>query len=194
MAWRKFIKDEENDVIKSASDPRSYRVICLTNGLRIILISDSETVMSSAALDVHVGWMSDPDDILGLTHLCEHMLFLGTEKYPDENDFSKFVSEHGDNSDASTATQHTNYRFDVDTEKLEEALDRFAQFFISPLFTESAIEREVKSVNLENDNKSTNDYVRLDHVERTTMTPGHPYCKFRATTQKPKGKASAMSF
>ena len=26
------------------------------------------------------GYMSDPDTIPGLAHLCEHMLFLGTEK------------------------------------------------------------------------------------------------------------------
>ena len=28
----------------------------------------------------HTGHLSDPDDIPGLAHLCEHMLFLGTEK------------------------------------------------------------------------------------------------------------------
>ena len=28
----------------------------------------------------HIGYLSDPDDIPGMAHFCEHMLFLGTEK------------------------------------------------------------------------------------------------------------------
>ena len=33
---------------------------------------------------------------------------------------------------------------------LPEALDRFSQFFLSPLFTESGTEREINAVNNEN--------------------------------------------
>ena len=33
--------------------------------------------------------MSDPDELPGLAHFCEHMLFLGTKKYPEENEYSK---------------------------------------------------------------------------------------------------------
>ena len=72
-----LIKSAEYDVIKSANDKRNYGVLELTNGVRVLLISDLETDKSSAALDVHVGSMSDPDDIRGLAHFCEHMLFLG---------------------------------------------------------------------------------------------------------------------
>ena len=72
-----LIKSAEYDVIKSANDTRNYGVLELANGMRVLLISDPETDKSSAALDVHVGTMSDPDDIPGLAHLCEHMLFLG---------------------------------------------------------------------------------------------------------------------
>lgn len=71
------------------------------------------------------GYMSDPDNIPGLAHFCEHMLFLGTKKYPDENDYNKFLSEHGGSSNASTTTDHTNYYFDVAPNHLKEALDRY---------------------------------------------------------------------
>ena len=107
--------------------------------------------MATAAMDVYVGDMSNPDDIPGLAHFCEHMLFMGTKKYPAENDFRKFVSEHGGKTNATTSTHNTNYHFDVNAEYLMEALDRFAQFFIAPLFTESAIEREVNAVHSENE-------------------------------------------
>lgn len=39
--------------------------------------------------------MCDPKDLPGLAHFCEHMLFLGTEKYPVENEYPRFLSEHG---------------------------------------------------------------------------------------------------
>ena len=75
--WTEFIKNVETDIIVSANDKRNYRVLELTNEMRVLLISDPETDKSSAAMDVHVGSMSDPDDIPGLAHFCEHMLFLG---------------------------------------------------------------------------------------------------------------------
>lgn len=66
---------------KSPGDERLYRGLELSNGLKVILVSDSTTDKSSAALDVHVGHMSDPEELPGLAHFLEHMLFLGTEKY-----------------------------------------------------------------------------------------------------------------
>ncbi|KAJ0170064.1 hypothetical protein K1T71_014670 [Dendrolimus kikuchii] len=34
-------------------------------------------------MDVNVGYLSDPEELPGLAHFCEHMLFLGTKKYPE---------------------------------------------------------------------------------------------------------------
>lgn len=71
--------------------------------------------------------MSDPKELPGLAHFCEHMLFLGTEKYPLENEYSKYLSEHGGSSNASTSSDHTNFFFDITNEFLPGALDRCAQ-------------------------------------------------------------------
>jgi len=46
-----------------------------------LLISDTETEKSGAALNVDVGSLEDPVDRQGLAHFCEHMLFMGTTKY-----------------------------------------------------------------------------------------------------------------
>ena len=47
------------------------------------------------------------------------------------------------------AQEHTNYHFDVKPEALRGALERFAQFFISPLCKADALEREVNAVHNE---------------------------------------------
>lgn len=70
------------------------------------------------------GSLSDPGNIAGLAHFCEHMLFLGTKKYPKENEYSQFLSEHAGSSNAFTSGEHTNYYFDISHEHLQGALDR----------------------------------------------------------------------
>ena len=105
-------------------------------------------------------------------------MFLGTEKYPDETEYSKFLSQHGGGSNAYTAGDHTNYYFDVTPKNLEGALDRFSQFFIAPLFTESATDREVNAVNSEHEKNLPSDAWRLMQLESSLSDPEHDYHKF----------------
>jgi insulysin len=65
---------------RPALDNRSYRVIKLPNKLEALLIHDPDTDKVSAALDVNVGSFSDGDDMPGMAHAVEHLLFMGTEK------------------------------------------------------------------------------------------------------------------
>jgi insulysin len=67
------------NVEKPELDDRSYRLIrLLDNKLEALLVHDPKTDKSSAAMDVHVGHLSDPKDFPGLAHALEHCLFLGT--------------------------------------------------------------------------------------------------------------------
>ena len=76
------------EIIKSESDKRSYKFLMLDNGIKVILISDPETDKSAASLDVHVGAALDPKPLYGTAHFLEHMLFMGTKKYPSENEYA----------------------------------------------------------------------------------------------------------
>ncbi|VDN41544.1 unnamed protein product [Gongylonema pulchrum] len=166
-----------------------YRGLELANGLRVLLVSDPETDKSAASLDVNVGHLMDPWELPGLAHFCEHMLFMGTDKYPSENEYSKFISSHGGVTNAYTSADHTNYHFDIAPEYLSVsraygALDRFVQFFLCPLFTESATEREVRAVDSEFSNSLFNDQWRTLQLERQASFPSHDYCKFGTGNEK----------
>ena len=176
--WMKYIAEEENDIMKSELDTSSYRVLKLTNGMKICLVSSPNTEWASATMDVRVGSMSDPNDIPGLAHLCEHLLFMGSEKYPAENDFDAHIRKWGGESNGKTGAEHTNYCFDIKSDYLSEGLDRFAQFFICPLFTKYAIDKEVNVINSESAGKGTYDDCRIGRVEMETMNLDHPFCKF----------------
>ncbi|XP_036326734.1 insulin-degrading enzyme-like [Rhagoletis pomonella] len=167
-----------NDIAKSEQDTRDYRGLQLENGLKVLLISDPKTDVSAAALAVQVGHMSDPDELPGLAHFLEHMLFLGTEKYPHENGYTTYLSQSGGGSNAATYPLMTKYHFHVAPDKLDGALDRFAQFFIAPLFTASATEREINAVNSEHEKNLPSDIWRVKQVHKHLAKPDHPYCKF----------------
>ncbi|XP_021366935.1 insulin-degrading enzyme-like isoform X1 [Mizuhopecten yessoensis] len=180
MMGTKFIKRSifNDKIIKSMQDKRQYRGLELMNGLKVMVISDPDTDKSSAAMDVHIGAMSDPWETQGLAHFCEHMLFLGSKKFEQENSYKKFLNEHGGLCNASTGPEHTTYYFDVAPDHLHGALDRLSQFFISPLFTASATEREVNAVNSENDKNIPIDGRRLLLLDRKLSKPGHDWGKF----------------
>ena len=103
---------------------------------------------------------------------------MGTEKYPVENEFDKFVQKHGGNYNAYTSGEHTNYHFDITPGNLESGLDRFSQFFIAPLFTESAVEREVNAVNNEHAKNVPDDQWRLLQLRKALSASDHDYNRF----------------
>ncbi|KAI1307266.1 Insulin-degrading enzyme [Halotydeus destructor] len=167
-----------DDIIKSENDRRTYKGLELSNGLRVLLISDPTTDKSSASLDVNIGSMSDPKNLPGLAHFLEHMLFLGTEKYPEENIYNKYIKQHGGASNAFTSGTHTNFYFDIAPSHLDGALDIFSQFFICPLFTENVADREVNAVNSEHERNLDDDAWRLSQLEKSLSDPEHDYSKF----------------
>ncbi|GGY66057.1 peptidase M16 [Cellvibrio zantedeschiae] len=167
-----------SNVIKSDNDNREYRYLTLSNNLRVLLISDPAAEKSAAALNIHVGSHQNPKERPGLAHFLEHMLFLGTEKYPAADEYQEFISQHGGSNNAYTAAENTNYFFDVEHASLEPALDRFAQFFISPLFDASYIEHEKNAVNAEYLSKISDDERREWDVYRSIFNPEHPAAIF----------------
>lgn len=180
-----------SDLEKPSLDDRSYRVISLANHLEVLLVSDPSTDKASAAMDVNVGNYSDPDDLPGLSHSLEHMLFMGTKKYPVENEYSQYLSKNSGSSNAYTAATSTNYYFEVGAKPSESggengeqegplkgALDRFAQFFIEPLFLEDTLDRELRAVDSEHKKNLQNDQWRLHQLDKALANPRHPYCHF----------------
>lgn len=162
----------------SQSDKRLYKSLKLDNGLQCLLISDSTTDKASAAMDVRVGHLSDPSDVPGLAHFLEHMLFMGTTKYPDENDYNVYLNQNGGSSNAFTDMESTNYFFDVAAHKLEGALDRFAQFFVSPLLNQDSTDREMQAVDSEHAKNLQNDMWRSFQLTKTLCRSDHPFSKF----------------
>jgi hypothetical protein len=100
----------ETRVIRPPLDKRQYETYTLPNGLKVLLCSDPTSTAAAVGMNVHVGACSDPVEIPGLAHFCEHMLFLGTEKYPDEDSFAKFLSANGGINNAFTDSEASHMK------------------------------------------------------------------------------------
>ena len=61
---------------------------------------------------------------------------------------------------------------------LHGALDRFAQFFIAPLFLSSTLDRELRAVDSENKKNLQSDQWRLNQLDKTLSNNKHPYHSF----------------
>ncbi|NOQ14806.1 MAG: peptidase M16 [Methyloprofundus sp.] len=169
---------EKTSIIQSQNDNRHYQTFTLDNDLKVLIISDPETKKAAASLDVFVGSSSDPEDRAGLAHFLEHMLFLGTDKYPDPDEYQIFSAQHGGSRNAFTAKEHTNYFFDIENSSLEPMLDRFSQFFTAPLFNAEFVEREKNAVNSEYLGKIKTENRRFYAGIQQAFNPQSPYAKF----------------
>ncbi|MCP5023162.1 MAG: hypothetical protein GY930_15500 [bacterium] len=149
----------------------------LENGIKVLIETDANLDRSAAALSVNVGSM-DNDGVEGLAHLLEHMLFLGTGKYPDPADYKDYLAQNDGSSNAYTAEDETNYHFEVRNEAFEGALDRFSRFFIDPLMTDALSTRELNAVDSEHSKNLENEFWRTRQVWRSLLNPEHPHCGF----------------
>lgn len=104
---------------------------------------------AAAAMIVGVGSLYDPPECQGMAHFLEHLLFMGSEKYPEENSYDAYMSKHGGHDNAYTENENTVYHFEIPQEQLAGALDLFAQFFVAPLLKESSVDRELKAIESE---------------------------------------------
>lgn len=130
---------------------------------------ENNNKQAAVALSIGIGCYSEVETSYpGLAHFLEHMLFLGSEKYPSENAFESFLSVHGGDSNGMTDCEQTTFMYEIRPEFLRESLDYFAQLFTSPLLGKESMERERRAIESEFRQAQQNDGVRLEQLMRET--------------------------
>jgi insulysin len=188
----------EYKIEKPKIDKRKYEFIILDNKMEVLIIYDEDTNMSAASLSVGVGYNNDPKEYQGLAHFLEHMLFMGTKKYPDEHYYHKTITETGGNANAHTMSNNTTYYFQTINEHYLKCLDLFVQFFIEPLFNKDSIKREINAVNSEYEKNITHDGIRVSSILKSFVKNDHPYYNFgignKTTLEKPNIRKELLKF
>ena len=170
---------EQTEKVKSPPrDKKQYRWLRASNGLRVLLVHDPDTEKAAAALEVHAGHFSDPDERPGLAHFTEHMMFLGTKSFPEEGAFKAFLQKHGGSSNAFTGMETTGFHFVLQEDALRPALKHFSSFFSEPLLREASCLREMNAVDSEFRRNLQSDARRIFQLVKSTSSPEHPFRKF----------------
>ena len=80
----------------------------LDNGLKIIVKEDHRAPVVVSQVWYRVGSAQEHNGITGVSHLLEHMMFKGTEKYPADQ-FTSTLAEIGARDNAFTSRDYTAY-------------------------------------------------------------------------------------
>ncbi|NPE51205.1 pitrilysin [Dickeya dadantii] len=163
---------------KSENDVRQYQAIRLDNGMTVLLVSDTQATRSLAALALPVGSLDNPPQQPGLAHYLEHMLLMGSKRYPQADGLAEFLKMHGGSHNASTASYRTAFYLEVENDALQPAVDRLADAIAEPLLDPVNADRERHAVNAELTMARARDGLRMEQVEAETINPAHPGSRF----------------
>jgi len=133
---------------------------------------------AAVAMTVGVGSFHDPEECQGLAHFLEHLIFMGSEKYPTENELDAFLSKNGGDSNAFTECENTTFYINTKVKSLGKALDIFANMFVAAKLLEEPVDRELHAIESEFQLSKNSDANRLQEIMCRTSKAGHPLGKF----------------
>jgi zinc protease len=90
----------------------------LENGLKLLIKEDHRAPIVVTQVWYKVGGSYEHDGITGISHALEHMMFKGTEKFPD-GEFSRIISKNGGSDNAFTGPDYTAYFQTLEKSRLE---------------------------------------------------------------------------
>ncbi|GHO86034.1 peptidase M16 [Dictyobacter formicarum] len=152
----------------------NYVRTTLHNGLRLLTTHMPGMRSASIAFFFNVGSRYEPEDISGVSHFIEHMLFKGSQQYPSAKAISDAIEGVGGSFNGSTGKELTNYTARVPGEYLSVVLQAMADMIRRPLFDHAEVEKE-RSVIIEELSATQDDpqeWVNL--LADEVMWPGLP--------------------
>ena len=114
----------------------------LDNGLRIVSSSLPHTRSVSINIFIGAGSRYESDDIAGVSHFLEHMLFKGTTRRPTAREISEEIEGIGGVMNAGTDKELTVYWAKVGDHRFAATLDILADSLLNSLLDPLELEKE----------------------------------------------------
>ena len=146
----------------------------MDNGLHVLTSSMPHTRSVSVGIFVGAGSRYEPDEIAGVSHFLEHILFKGTKGWPTAREVSEAIEGVGGVMNASTDREMTVYWCKVARPHFDQALSVLADMMLNPLLDPAEIDKE-REVVLE-ELRMINDYPtnRVELLIDETLWPDQP--------------------
>lgn len=150
------------DIDLPINDKRQLLGLNLNNGIKIVLVSDPDMKISSCSVGVNAGYLHDKFE--GTAHFLEHLLFMGSSKFPEQNTYHSYVQTCGGVDNAYTGDNITCYFLELETEFMEKGVEMLSWFFREPLLDMKHINSEREIINSEHQKNILSDTWVMDDI------------------------------
>lgn len=164
------------DIDLAINDNREIRGIILENKIKVVLISDKDINRSICTVGVGAGYLQDI--FPGTAHFLEHLVFMGSEKYPERNDYISYVQTCGGSYNALTSDNATMYFLELDTSFLKKGIEMLSWFFKKPLLDMKHINSEREIIDSEHNKNLNNDMWIIDDLFKNFLSKNSKFNKF----------------
>ncbi|QMW15207.1 insulinase family protein [Pseudoalteromonas sp. MT33b] len=145
-----MVKEVEIEQVVSQEDNRvfsqDYVLEELENGLRVMVVKTDYPDVVSLQIPVSVGSRNEVEEgKTGFAHFFEHMMFKGSEKFPQDV-YSDILKNSGVDNRAYTTNDYTNYHLNFSKEHLDKVLEIEADIFQNLTYSEEQFRTEALTV------------------------------------------------
>lgn len=153
----------------------SCNALTLDNGLRIIVREDHRNPIVVFSVFIDSGSASEGEySGTGISHLIEHMLFKGTEKYP-VGSIEDILNRYGGHIEGYTTYDYTGYSVTILKDHLDIAIDILKEMLTNPLFDKKELKKEKAVIEREMDMNKDDPAKRISRMTFETAFLEHPY-------------------
>ncbi len=147
----------------------------LENGLTLLVKEDHRAPVVVSQVWYKVGSSYEHDGITGISHALEHMMFKGTEAYP-EGEFSRIISENGGRDNAFTSMDYTAYFQILEKSRLNVSFELEADRMRNLILSDDEFKKEIEVVKEERRLRTEDNPVAyLYELTRATAFQTSPY-------------------
>jgi insulysin len=150
------------DIDLPINDKRDILGVKLNNGINIVLVSDPDSKTSSCSIGVKAGYLQDKFE--GTAHFLEHLLFMGSSKFPEQNTYHSYIQMCGGIDNAFTGDNITCFFLDLESEFMEKGIEMLSWFFREPLLDMKHINSEMEIINSEHQKNILSDMWVMDDI------------------------------
>ena len=146
----------------------------LDNGLRIIIVPQPHLHVCEMACYVGVGSRYENEEVAGIAHFLEHMLFRGSRDYPDSLLLERAFEAIGGTVNAATDAEMTCYFSRLHPQHLATGAELFASLLCRPLWHGLETERRIIIEEALEDLNEQGEMINPDVLTSCLLWPGHP--------------------
>ncbi len=137
--------------------PESVRRVRLANGLTLLVRRDRTAPVVALDTWVRAGYFDEPDDVVGIAHVLEHMYFKGTPTF-GVGEIARATKSAGGFLNAGTIYDHTHYYAVLPAEGFERGLEVQADAYANSVIDPGELGRELEVI--------------IEETKRKADTPG----------------------